>query len=1459
MKRSIHRFSAVCGLVLTVIVAPTVAVTALAQDGEYQAKLWRGAEEVLSGEWAKQLPDPLPMPYEFDGPKPERTFKVPPAGVHPRVLTSPDEIEAIRRDLASPDPDPYLAANFERLKTLASQKSTVEGEASHWGRVSVLGARALLALINEDAVLQRQVAADVVERAKWLEKLADEMNADPLTRDNAYYVRASSFNPLPLQRTSIALEYDYAAPYMSEEQRAIVRRAISKLSSNRYASFMEMPGQFSMNNHISLGQNFLLLPLAIEGEEGCDQRINDLGMKKFEEHLAWTLSPEGVGYEQAKGFINGYVFLAYARRNPELFRMDRIRAYLDYMARQSVFIGDDEGPDDKSKAAPGSSATGKGKGWDLLDKESPNLIKGLHAAYPTDPVVDYVYKSFFPLEAHKKSRGHPMHDLDLLTMRAGLRDEDGAPRIYTWTGPPAEVQKLGLSWVDPLRGFATVRSDWGKQALLTQYEARNDFYYSGHETPNYGDFNLFSHGGEWIVKQRGYSEPFYHNMTSVNGVGPKTLGAASARFAGFSESGEAVTLVSDHANGWRWAMIPGGHDLSHPMYTAVDTFLFNRDSVFMHDRSTTVPVPPRIRRFYEGYAHTDYGPWHGENRGPYMYYRWLDIDGYHRTFHVVRGEHPYVLLIDDFNKDGRINQYNMGLQIAKGSRLVSVDDKAWTTSNMEKIGEGITVPSDYIGTTFVFARDNEPEGAAPKPGTPMLMVRVLWRSTNYPYPLPSFTKIEVGQTGSYTVPVAGRISIPARAVDPEYRVLLYPYLQGDPLPDTAWNDDRSALTVRIGEQEDRYMFASTTAGAESDSPGAERTVFVQERDGKPVAGSSGPPPTPRLAGLTLDGMELDRASLGLENDLSVGGGETRFARQAEVRLAPPRDGQRIEYRFNNSDWQVYRNPVVVGDSGRFEARTVASVWPFAETNQSEAFVWTFAKLEPLTPPEQVPEGIRCRVYEYRRTLYDERGFYTGNKTLMADLEKLEPVFDGTVPDLSVPAVKARMPMSSMGKATYLYEFPFVAAREGIYRFKLNAPGPLFLEIDGRRIIENLGPHRVDQRDYFTDVPLAPGTHAVRLAVTDPVFWKGAAADPLAFSLGVISPDTPEPRHYVPILPADPLRTAPPELEGTFQAVKVEPVSGWIKETYDTIGRNPLNDEKAPADGVPPAFFDTDAKRLVDSSRSPDLEENLTFHAMERYLGYYYASIPGVYRFRLDGTGSNQVRVHGRLIDSNGVEGGKRGVRALELAQGWHPLDLRFGRSGRAFEVMTPIDKDWQPVAITSIGSDPEFTALDAATRIDHGLIAKGPGEFRDLPLVRNAFTVMGWVKLDPVAGKQPFNLYSTPGKPGNGAVRGGGGFQTGHWHLGGLLQAGLPLSADKWTHVAVCYDQKRIWLYVNGKLADSVILDRSNRNQRIFNIDLPGDIPQARFHDQRIYNLNPTTPQLQAIMDAGRPEMNSTN
>jgi hypothetical protein len=54
--------------------------------------------------------------------------------------------------------------------------------------------------------------------------------------------------------------------------------------------------------------------------------------------------------------------------------------------------------------------------------------------------------------------------------------------------------------------------------------------------------------------------------------------------------------------------------------------------------------------------------------------------------------------------------------------------------------------------------------------------------------------------------------IPADAVAPDYRVLLYPYREGDPLPKTTWDKAHGELTVVLGDQQDTVRFRSLPDG-----------------------------------------------------------------------------------------------------------------------------------------------------------------------------------------------------------------------------------------------------------------------------------------------------------------------------------------------------------------------------------------------------------------------------------------------------------------------------------------------------------------------------------------------------------------------------------------------------------------------------------------------------------------------
>lgn len=1446
-------------------------------QAEYPGAIWPEGESVLSGEWQAQFPEPLPMPIAFDneGFAVDRLSKVPPPGVHPRIFVSPEDIKKLRAELKAEDPDRVLMFNWQVLKNLAANEVPDDFQKSHWDFVSILGARALQALIEEDQATGREVAAKVVEHALYLEPIWDGINKLDRIPDSFYKSRSIQpadnelgfeYGMQQLQHTGLAQEYDYAYNFMTEAQRAIVRRVISKITYGKYASMMEMPPQFSMNNHISLGLNFLWLALAIEGEEGYDPRITEKGMEAFIGQLAWNISPDGMGYEDVKGFMNAYVALAYGRRNPDILKTDRLMAIIEATASRMYNVKNTPDRFGRHGARRTRNTPDVMPELWIADALMARAVVLMHRFYPENKLVDFVYKS------HLYTHNYDQDDVSLLEpadvsrhvefnlfmMREGIHAKDGEPINYNISGLPDAVKELNTSWLDPMRGFAVMRNDWSKDSPLVSYRARNDFYYGGHESADFGDFMLSADGVEWAPYAGAYQNSWFHNMMTIDGTGPTTLAAATARMMSLTDTEGGTTAVSDQSNGFSWTMLHGGYDLKHPMYSDTNHFLFNRHLVFKQNRHTTVPIPERIREFYEGYAHKDYGSWHGENRGVIRYQKRFPIDAYFRTFHYAKGEYPYMLVMDDARVDGKKHQFDWGMHLTEGARLVSMYSKSMA-SNTRPEPEA---PDDQVGTDLLFTYG--PGDENPKEGDPMLLVRVLWRNTNFLMPQPSFRLLKYDYPGVWASARAGRVSVPAYSEDPEFRILIYPHRQGDPLPDTAWNEDRSQLKIAIGDQEDRYTFSKSDGGSQADAPAGERVVFVQQRDSQVVARSEAAPPAPRLRSVTTDGVARGFETIGYDYARKVGGGSTRFADSAQLNFEAPSDGRRIDYRINDGEWTLYTGPITVSDSARITARTVPVRWIYGEVEESPLFQWDFEKTEAVQADREAMP-LHCRVYEYRKDIYDERGFFTGKDPLIhpdlitSDIsdDRIEPIFDGSVEGLYPPATQARLPMEEMAKASYLYTGSFEATSSGVHYFKLNAPGPLYLEINGARIIENLGPHRMDQHDTITSVPLEAGLHSFTLLVTDPVYWKGTMEEPMSFSLSVLRPDSAQPVRYETLHGDQP--ELQPEVIGQFDAVSLEAKPGFLLEVYNRVGRGSHGDFSVPNNGLESTYFEVAAEAPVHREIASELETNYSLHSLTRYTGFYRVAVPGLYGFKLDPTGCNQVRVHDTLVWQSRVDAAPLGEVAVDLEAGWHPIDLRFAQSGGALMVKTPLAEAFEPVNPVSlaVSANSQVAPLSGDALLKKGLVATGPGVHTNLAMARNVGTVMMWVRQDPEQGKVVQNLFDVEGQNvfATTRIRFGSAVETGHTKAGASIRAYHDIPLGEWYHLAVCQDKEAIKVYVNGERIGKSKFDLPSRNHHYETVTVdPDKIKEnAQLAGIRIYNLTPSPELLEAVMQSTDP------
>jgi hypothetical protein len=72
-----------------------------------------------------------------------------------------------------------------------------------------------------------------------------------------------------------------------------------------------------------------------------------------------------------------------------------------------------------------------------------------------------------------------------------------------------------------------------------------------------------------------------------------------------------------------------------------------------------------------------------------------------------------------------------------------------------------------------------------------------------------------------------KLHVTSHSVSPEFKILLFPFRNGEALPTTTWNTDHSAITIAWPDQSDVITFSPDTNG---------RTLINIKRDGAELIG-----------------------------------------------------------------------------------------------------------------------------------------------------------------------------------------------------------------------------------------------------------------------------------------------------------------------------------------------------------------------------------------------------------------------------------------------------------------------------------------------------------------------------------------------------------------------------------------------------------------------------------------------
>jgi hypothetical protein len=598
--------------------------------------------------------------------------------------------------------------------------------------------------------------------------------------------------------------YDFNFRYMNHRQRKVVRRAIAKAMTGiaHYGTFL--PANAVTSNWCSLDTFLPMTGLAIEGEEGYDERYYKGCVRAFRAFLTYGWYASGAGYEgRGKNYQFNTTLIAFAKRGEDLVAHPHVRSYATSFNPHMMlpwgggFVGyDDWG----------------GTGWDSVKggyRFNFNDALGLKWLFPDDPAVDFVWRNWVG-EHYEHVPTRPEGYYNALVIAAVFASD--------WKPGKRDAAAMGLpnTFFCGERGLMVTRSDWSPDAVYLQLHCRQDL--GGHTSAERNSFILCALGRIWgrLQTMAGGSrlgksnETRFHSCITIDDVGQIQNASGSnmtpGRVVAFADAPLATFVCGDasEAYGYTWKSM--GEDRSRwgegwePVTSTPNDFRFLKGTLahlskpwFEKDHWLRVGEPTRLCRR-----------------------KWNPVRRAFRTAGVVRGAKPYVLMIDDIQKDDQPHHYKWMMQVSDDLELAP-----------GRSGFGYDEKTG-VGDVILCGRESKRDGNDVRrleKGAPLLLVRVLECAN--PRELPNraaaIATLEEYMSGIRWFGKGKRLVIPSWSVSPGYKVMLFPHRHGDKLPVTTWNKKRTEVTVVCGGQVDVFEFSVGDDG---------RTRFVLQRDGR---------------------------------------------------------------------------------------------------------------------------------------------------------------------------------------------------------------------------------------------------------------------------------------------------------------------------------------------------------------------------------------------------------------------------------------------------------------------------------------------------------------------------------------------------------------------------------------------------------------------------------------------------
>jgi hypothetical protein len=592
---------------------------------------------------------------------------------------------------------------------------------------------------------------------------------------------------------------DFGGYYMNAEQKDMMRRIIAKATYGRRTGGGDGPRRcWRDNNHVTWHLTHGLALTAIEGLEGFDPEGYASHAELTRDFLEWGVDRFGQMFEsngKSGGGIQYQILsmIALARRGDNLWGHPHWRALLE----GQLYTTAPNGQTTLSSGTWGSSPF------------STKAVNKIMAFYPENRFGDYLMTLSDP--------GLDLAAFDVETYRQQLEAPRGTHRVRLpgiaypdfafnvlydtdWTITRREDLSAKTDWNDTVHGILSTYSDLSPEAAWMCLHIRDNHYMgAGHHHADVGMFYFSGEGINWFPESpmvKTYDGNL-HNLVRIDGISQADAPPARGHYLGavVRPVGALGTADLSYAYSWRW---------STQVMLWGDKWMTTRGT----RGSWELEADPEILAYYQGTERYKMRPWWPTytfaNFMPTVRAPYNPVKYAYRTAGLVRGKHPYGLVVDDLKKDDRSRRYQWCGILGPGVWQARSDELprnqvwlAWDGSDKRH----------HAGERFLY----------PKRGQPVLLACAL----GLPDPDPDGPRAlgvqslagppdrDTAQT-FYDALLANVTGEQAR-----YRMLLIPMKAGDPVPDIGYDTTRGTATITWPDQTDVLTFTVGTEGRTS--------------------------------------------------------------------------------------------------------------------------------------------------------------------------------------------------------------------------------------------------------------------------------------------------------------------------------------------------------------------------------------------------------------------------------------------------------------------------------------------------------------------------------------------------------------------------------------------------------------------------------------------------------------------